>query len=123
MGALRILSQQRNKPNFGNGGAVANLVSTAVLRMQNRGIFKIIVSFFPLFCFSCQLTYFVFFFLLGGSGKLSEKDFGVLDESETETSDAIFDGLIGCQKIIELMKEYPPSFPQIPLTSFLHLNF
>lgn len=38
MGALRILSQQRNKPNFGNGGAVANLVSTAVLRMQNRGI-------------------------------------------------------------------------------------
>lgn len=97
MAALQILSQQRNKPNFGNGGAVANLVSSAVLKMQNRG----------------------------GTGKLSESDFGMQAETDAESADSIFEGLIGCGKIIEMMQEYLFSlfFCFVFLFSFLSFWF
>eukprot|EP00834_Sanchytrium_tribonematis_P005090 NODE_287_length_10726_cov_0.240614.p1 type:complete len:1727 gc:universal NODE_287_length_10726_cov_0.240614:1929-7109(+) len=34
--AVQVLSKQRNKKNFGNGGAVESLISEALLRMSNR---------------------------------------------------------------------------------------
>jgi Cdc6-like AAA superfamily ATPase len=36
--AISVLAQQRAQPNFGNGGAVANLLSHAVLNMRKRTI-------------------------------------------------------------------------------------
>lgn len=34
--AVRVLSKERMKPNFGNAGAVNNLLTAAVLRLETR---------------------------------------------------------------------------------------
>ena len=36
LAAIEVLEQQRNQPNFGNGGAVDNLLGRAILNMNKR---------------------------------------------------------------------------------------
>lgn len=36
LAAIEVLEQQRNQPNFGNGGAVENLLGRAILNMHKR---------------------------------------------------------------------------------------
>lgn len=74
---VEVLAKQRKLPNFGNGGAVENLLSRAVLKMQKRS---------------------------NKSSQLIEED---LAEPIEELSDqSLFGDLVGCQNIIEVLKEY-----------------
>jgi len=105
MAAVDKLAVQRDtKPPFGNGGAVANLLSEALQRKAGRGA--------------------------GTHPELIASDFAPPDEeAANDTNEAVlFKGLIGCDEIIEKLKEYKQTFVrakekgQDPLKK-LSLNF
>lgn len=81
--AVDVLAKQRNLPNFGNGGAVANLLSRAIIRMQEREQ-KLPPS---------QRT-----------SKLIESDF--VEKESNDTDKTLFGDLIGCDEIVQTLKEY-----------------
>jgi hypothetical protein len=69
--AIRKLAKARAKPNFGNAGAVENLISDAVLKKQSRS---------------------------GGaaSSVLELVDFGITTDGPDDAAlDSLFDGLVG----------------------------
>jgi AAA+ superfamily predicted ATPase len=77
--AVRALAKARAKPNFGNAGAVDNMLSKAVSRMQVRA---------------------------GAAGCLSVDDFEYSgDGPDSESLGTLFDGLIGCNEVKRKMLE------------------
>lgn len=71
--AVRTLAKARAKPNFGNAGAVDNMLSEAISRMQIRG---------------------------GSNGGLIVDDFAYSGDEHDESSlETLFDGLIGCREV------------------------
>jgi SpoVK/Ycf46/Vps4 family AAA+-type ATPase len=103
--AVKYLAVLRDtKPPFGNGGAVANLLSEAVNRKAARGA--------------------------GTSPELIAEDFAPVDESAAADTDekVLFKGLIGCTEIIQELRIYRATFlaarekGQDPLKQ-LSLNF
>jgi AAA+ superfamily predicted ATPase len=103
--AIKYLGVQRDtKPPFGNGGAVANLLSEAVNRKAARGA--------------------------GTSPILIESDFAPVDEGAKYDTDekVLFKGLIGCDEIVKKLLEFKATFKraqdkgQDPLKK-LSLNF
>jgi hypothetical protein len=79
--ALTVLERLRCQPNFGNGGAVVNLLSQAILRMRGRTTDQ------------------------SPSQELLPIDFDPTIDNSSEGED-IFAGLIGCDDIIRTLKEY-----------------
>ena len=76
--AVRTLAKARAKPNFGNAGAVDNILSQAISRMQVRG----------------------------DPGDLTIEDFAYSgDEPDESTLETLFDDLIGCREVRETMAE------------------
>lgn len=76
--AVRTLAKARAKPNFGNAGAVDNILSQAISRMQVRG----------------------------KPGPLTVEDFDYKGDGHDEGSlETLFDDLIGCKDIRETMKD------------------
>jgi replication-associated recombination protein RarA len=85
--AIKELENQKRRPNFGNGGAVANLISKAVLNFQKRVKTltmseKVNASILP-------------------------EDF--VPNKELPTLDEIFSDIIGCDKILAKLKEFQAS--------------
>ena len=82
--AVKKLSKARAQPNFGNAGAVNNLLSTAILRLSNRTKKLSAVN--------------------SKSAELICEDFdsGVEECSE----ESIFQGVIGCDNIFQKLSEY-----------------
>ncbi len=77
--AVRTLAKSRAKPNFGNAGAVDNLLSKGIVRMQQRD----------------QLD-----------DKLIAADFDYDgDGLDAATLDSLFDDLIGCESVKEVMSD------------------
>eukprot|EP01050_Picozoa_sp_SAG11_P003357 SAG11_NODE_188_length_13029_cov_3.652514_5_plen_2762_part_00 len=78
--AVSALAKARAKPNFGNAGAVDNILSKAITRMQQRR---------P-----------------GSSAELTAEDFGCAsDGPDTDVLDSLFSDLIGCDEVRETMDE------------------
>ena len=72
--AVKMLAKAKAQPNFGNAGAVNNILSKATLAMSLR------------------------------NGKyLIPEDFGIIESGNEED---IFEGLVGCDKVLEKLKEY-----------------
>ncbi len=77
--ALENLAYQRaTNPPFGNGGSVANLLSTAIGRMNARKA--------------------------GASGKLLRKDFEDPNRKASISDEDIFTGLIGCGSVVDALQ-------------------
>ena len=75
--AVRTLAKSRAKPHFGNAGAVDNLLSKGIVRMQNRD---------------------------QQDDTLTEEDFEYNgDGPDSATLDSLFDDLIGCKSVKEEM--------------------
>lgn len=90
--AISVLAKQRRRPNFGNGGAVENFISTAVARMNER-----MASLTPA--------------ERAASQELIGIDFDP-DESASVVDfdvDKVFDDLMGCHGIKQQMQEYKAS--------------
>lgn len=79
--AIKLLAIERNKPHFGNAGAVNNLLSRATMRMSTRTA-------------------------ASPSNVLLEEDFNADHNTEPESEASLFEGLVGCDNIIKVMKEY-----------------
>lgn len=78
--AVKTLARARSRPNFGNAGAVDNLLSKAITRMQSRG----------------ERT----------ADELVPEDFGYDGDGPNENAlDLLFDDLIGCKSIKDTMDE------------------
>ena len=78
--AVRMLARARAKPNFGNAGAVDNLLSEAISRMQKRPV--------------------------GEDPGLTLDDFGVGQLGPDEDAlEAIFDDLVGCHELRDRLAE------------------
>ena len=76
--AVRTLAKARAKPNFGNAGAVDNMLSQAISRTQIRG----------------------------STGNLIADDFAYSGDEHNESSlETLFDGLIGCREVRTVMEE------------------
>jgi SpoVK/Ycf46/Vps4 family AAA+-type ATPase len=76
--AVRTLAKARAKPNFGNAGAVDNVLSQGISRMQLRG----------------------------NPGVLTIEDFDYKgDGHDNESLETLFDDLIGCKEVRETMDE------------------
>jgi len=87
MAAVKRLATQRDtQPHFGNGGAVANLLSEAIQRKAARNV--------------------------GTHRQFMLSDLAPPDtDAENDTNDVIlFKGLIGCHEIINTLKEYRETF-------------
>lgn len=101
--AIEVLATQRaTQPPFGNGGAVANLVSQAIMRKAKRGA--------------------------GGSISLVATDFKPAEEGPVLSVDALFSGLIGCDEVATVLTEYRATFERAQSTGQdpfkkLSLNF
>jgi hypothetical protein len=81
--AVKQLSKAREQPNFGNAGALNNLLSEAKKAMSSR------LSTMPKH---------------ERKDELIESDFGVMEkDSSPET---LFQGLVGCENIINKLREY-----------------
>lgn len=80
--AIRSLAKVRAKPNFGNAGAVATMLSEAVQRMQRRP-------------------------QQGTTMELSLADFGLSerDGPDKESLDQLFSDLLGCENVEHKMNE------------------
>ena len=92
--AIRKLAKARAKPNFGNAGAVENLISEAVQRKQSRD---------------------------PASSTLELVDFGITtDGPDDATLDSLFDGLVGLSSIKVQSHTYP-SLLSVP--SHIHPTF
>ena len=77
--AVRTLSKSRAKPNFGNAGAVDNLLSKGIVRMQRRE---------------------------QQNDELLAEDFDYSgDGVDTATLESLFDDMIGCESVKEQMAE------------------
>ena len=81
--AVRQLDKAKSQPNFGNAGAVNNLLSTAKLHMQSR---------------LSKLS------IYEREDRLIKQDFASNDLTNSNTD--IFAGLVGCQNIITKLEEY-----------------
>jgi len=79
LAAINILADQRNKLNFGNGGAVSNILSRAILSMQKRP---------------------------GGSMQLLASDFDPNYGKQKESEESLFEGLIGCDAVVQMLRQY-----------------
>lgn len=78
--AVGTLEKARSKPNFGNAGAVDNLLSKAITKMQSRDN-------------------------RGGLDELMLEDFDYGGDGPDELIlDALFDDLIGCESVKKTMK-------------------
>lgn len=88
---VRILSRERSKPNFGNGGAVDNLLSRAVLKFEERLKRKSAAE-------------------RAESRTLTVEDFiSPEDEKVAEIRkdpDSLFKDLVGCREIVKMMKTF-----------------
>ena len=82
----KCLAKQRMRPNFGNAGAVDNLVSTAILRAEER------VAHLPPAVRAAER-------------ELVEADFYIVPEYYRNPG-RIFDDLIGCNEATGLMRRY-----------------
>lgn len=79
--AVSTLERARARPNFGNAGAVDNLLSKAITRMQSR-------------------------INQGESDELTLQDFEYSGDGPNESIlDNIFDDLIGCESVKQTMQE------------------
>lgn len=88
MEAVEVLAKERMKPNFGNAGAVNNLLSQAMARMERR-----LQHLSPL--------------ERARHNTLEPCDFGIVAEGEARRADdKIFADLIGCQEVMRKLKEY-----------------
>jgi hypothetical protein len=77
--AVRTLAKSRVKPHFGNAGAVDNLLSKGIVRMQGRN---------------------------QQDDALTEEDFGYNgDGLDAAKLDSLFNDLIGCKSVKEQMGE------------------
>ncbi|KAJ3312151.1 hypothetical protein HDU76_002958 [Blyttiomyces sp. JEL0837] len=91
--AIEILKQHRRRPNFGNGGAVENLISTAIMNMANRQ--KLLPPHERAL-----------------ATNLESRDFDPRDPSDiSRDSDPthIFSNLIGCEELLNQMLVYKGS--------------
>lgn len=92
--AIRKLAKARAKPNFGNAGAVENLISEAVQRKQSRD---------------------------PASSTLELVDFGITTDGPDDAAlDSLFDGLVGLSSIKVQSHTYP-SLLSVP--SHIHPTF
>lgn len=79
--AVRTLERARARPNFGNAGAVDNLLSKAITRMQSRGN-------------------------RGENDELNLQDFEYSGDGPDElVLDNLFHDLIGCESVKQTMQE------------------
>jgi hypothetical protein len=108
------LAQQRNQPNFGNGGAVANLLASAIGRMNSRVRGEANVG-----DRAAALA-----------NELIPEDFDPNYGKPPQSEDSIFSGLVGCDKIILKLREYQATINmdrvmgQDPIANgILELNF
>jgi hypothetical protein len=86
LAAIEVLSKQRNLPNFGNGGAVANLLSRALLRKGQRE------ASIP---------------VANRNNVLVAADFDAPSSDNRNIDDeTLFADLIGCDEVIKVLKEY-----------------
>lgn len=83
LAAIGVLAQQRRRPNFGNGGAVANLVSRAIQAMSARATGGVV-------------------------HELTRDDFGAAAAHAVSEFDvrAEFRDMLGCRNIVDLMESY-----------------
>ena len=83
--AVKQLARAKAKPNFGNAGAVNNLLATAKLKLQRRqstGTMNVARR----------------------TDELIIEDFGEITKPVTECD--LFDGLVGCDSVRAKLKEY-----------------
>jgi DNA replication protein DnaC len=83
--AVGLLAKERMRPNFGNAGAVNNLLSQAVIGMERR------LRSMPAAQRALVKT-------------LEPADFGI--EEEGRNADGIFADLVGCEDVKKKLKEY-----------------
>jgi hypothetical protein len=88
--AIDILSRARNRPNFGNGGEVENLIGKAKGRYQSRQ-----ATVPPV-----QRSYDVVFQPID-----FDPDFDRAEHSDTNLK-KLFEDVVGCEKVVEKLQEY-----------------